>query len=69
MIGMLKLAIFALGLLWIMQHVAPGKLPYSLRPGGYSEWGSSRSSLPSLNDGVGKVQESVQGLTNQILRR
>jgi hypothetical protein len=72
MIGTIKIGVFALGLLWIMQHVAPEKLPYSLRPSGYSEWGSGRPSMPqipSMAEGVSKVQEGVQGLTTQILKR
>ena len=64
MIGIAKLVVFGLGVLWIMQHYAPDKLPHSLQPNSYSEWGSSTT--PNLSGYATKTGEAARSLAAQI---
>jgi|BarGraIncu00431A_1022009.scaffolds.fasta_scaffold11825_5 hypothetical protein len=70
MFSLIKVGVFFLGVLWLMQHYAPENLPASMRPNSYSEWGSNSSapnlSTPNLSGYVSKTGEAARSLAAQI---
>lgn len=64
MFSLIKVGVFFLGVLWLMQHYAPENLPASMRPNSYSEWGNS--SAPNLSGYVSKTGEAARSLAAQI---